>query len=70
MQTDLVIPKNVLRVEPDAKGGWLVELGCGHTVWYPRAPGKALSCGICAQRLVRQIHQMCAEQAPPPFRAS
>ena len=67
MEIDLVEPKPILRIEPAASGGWLCELGCGHIVWHPKAQRKQMPCGVCAQRLIRQIHQIVAEQSPPPY---
>lgn len=66
MEIDLAQPKVIIRMEAAAKGGWLIELACGHMVWHPKAQRKEMLCGICAQRLIRQIHEVCAEQTPPP----
>ena len=68
MELHLTEPRRVVKVAISPDDGWLVELGCGHTVWNSKAPGRELRCGVCAQRLIRQLHRLCAEQAPPPYR--
>ena len=72
MEVDLIEPKQITKIVPDVHGGWLVTLSCGHVVWSRKALAKSLMCGLCGQRLVRQIRRLeqkiqrvCAEQAPP-----
>lgn len=48
---------------PDEDGGWMVELACGHTVWFAIDPPSGHTyCGVCLSELVDQIHELKAKQ--------
>ena len=64
----LVQQRLVQKVSPDQDGGWTVDLACGHSIWCAVPPDVVSYCGICAQKLIRQIRELCAQQSPPPYR--
>ena len=61
----LVKPRKVLRARPGDDGlGYLVDLDCGHTIWFAVKPPDETYCGACLNLLVNQARMIQAEQRP------
>jgi hypothetical protein len=55
--------RRVARWEPDDSGiGYYVQLECGHSLWFPIEPPDAAHCGLCLEKLVRQIRDVQLHQ--------
>lgn len=59
----LLEPRRILRAEADPVGiGFYCQLECGHSLWLPVQPTGAELCGLCLERLVRQIRDVQLHQ--------
>jgi hypothetical protein len=59
----LLKPRRILRSEPDPVGfGHYLQLECGHSLWSPVQPRGTELCGMCLERLVRQIRDVQLHQ--------
>ena len=59
----LLKPRRILRCEHDPVGiGYYCQLECGHSLWLPVQPTGTELCGVCLDKLVRQIRNVQLHQ--------
>lgn len=63
LDATLLQPRRIVRYEPDPVGiGFYLQLECGHSMWIGVQPRGAELCGLCLERLVRQIRDVQLHQ--------
>lgn len=61
----LLKEREVKGVVPKMDGiGYTVRLSCGHVIWVGVKPGHVMRCGVCLDRLIKQIWDVQAHQEP------